>query len=130
MRSTGAPLRDDAINLDPQGLKGIACRACSRRSFPQRPLCPHCGADTIDNVALSDRGRVASWTVVHQAPAPLKTPYTLVTVDLDDGVRLLGAAVGDVQIDTEVAVELFPMKSDTSGKPLWWYRFRAGEEKR
>lgn len=130
MRSTGAPLRDDAISIDPQGLKGIACRACSRRSFPQRPLCPHCGADTIDNVALSDRGRVASWTVVHQAPPQLKTPYTLATVDLDDGVRLLGAAVGDVQIDTEVAVELFPMKSDTSGKPLWWYRFRAVEEKR
>ena len=105
MRSTGAPLRDDAISIDPQGLKGIACRACSRRSFPQRPLC-------------------------HQAPPPLKTPYTLATVDLDDGVRLLDAAVGDVQIDTEVAVELFPMKSDTSGKPLWWYRFRAGEEKR
>ena len=76
------------------------------------------------------QGRVASWTVVHQAPPPLKTPYTLATVDLDDGVRLLGAAVGDVQIDTEVAVELFPMKSDTSGKPLWWYRFRAVEEKR
>ena len=130
MGSRGAPLRDDAINLDPQGLKGIACRACRRRSFPRRPLCPHCGADAVDNVVLSDRGRVASWTVVHQAPAPLKTPYTLVTVDLDDGVRLLGAAVGDVQIDTEVAVELFPVKSDTSGKPLWWYRFRAGEEKR
>jgi uncharacterized protein len=130
MRSTGAPLRDDAISIDPQGLKGIACRACSRRSFPQRPLCPHCGADTIDNVVLSDRGRVASWTVVHQAPPPLQTPYTLATVDLDDGVRLLGAVVGEVQIDTQVAVELFPVKSDTSGKPLWWYRFRGGEEKR
>jgi uncharacterized OB-fold protein len=73
---------------------------------------------------------VASWTVVHQAPPPLTTPYTLATVDLDDGVRLLGAAVGDVQIDTEVAVELFPVRSDPSGKPLWWYRFRADEEKR
>jgi len=116
MRSTGAPLRDDAISIDPQGLKGIACRACSRRSFPQRPLCPHCGADTIDNVALSDRGRVASWTVVHQAPPPLKTPYTLATVDLDDGVRLLGAAVGDVQIDTEVAVEAVPYEVRHLGK--------------
>ena len=98
------------ISLDPQGLKGIACHACSRRSFPQRPLCPHCGADTVDNVVLSDRGRVASWTVVHQAPPPLKTPYTLVTVDLDDGVRLLGAAVGDIQIDSTVAVELFTLE--------------------
>lgn len=129
MESPGAPLRDDAISLDPQGLKGIACRACSRRSFPQRPLCPHCGADAVDNVVLSDRGRVTSWTVVRQAPPPLQTPYTLATVDLDDGVRLLGAAAGDVQIDTEVAVELVAVKSDPSGNPLWWYRFRTDEEK-
>ena len=128
MGSTGAPLRDDAISLDPQGLKGIACRACSRRSFPQRPLCPHCGADTVSDIVLSTRGRVASWTVVHQAPPPLRTPYTLVTVDLDDGVRLLGAAVGDIDIDSTVAVELFTLKSDDSGKPLWWYRFRTSEE--
>ena len=55
-------------------------------------------------------------------------PYTLVTVDLDDGVRLLGAAVGDIDIDSTVAVELFTLKSDDSGKPLWWYRFRTSEE--
>lgn len=130
MISTGSPLRSDVVNLEPQGLKGIACRVCSRRSFPERPLCPHCGADAVDNVLLAGRGRVVSWTVVHQAPPPLQTPYTLVTVDLDDGVRLLGAATGAVEIDDEVAVELFTLKADSSGEPLWWYRFRGTEENR
>ncbi|WAM14749.1 MULTISPECIES: OB-fold domain-containing protein [unclassified Rhodococcus (in: high G+C Gram-positive bacteria)] len=130
MISTGSPLRSDVVNLEPQGLKGIACRVCSRRSFPERPLCPHCGADAVDNVLLAGRGRVVSWTVVHQAPPPLQTPYTLVTVDLDDGVRLLGAATGAVEIDDEVAVELFTLKTDSSGEPLWWYRFRGTEENR
>ena len=128
MPLAGTPLRDDVISLDPQGLKGTACHTCRRRSFPQRPLCPHCGADTVSNIVLSTRGRVASWTVVHQAPPPMQTPYTLVTVDLDDGVRLLGAATGDIDIGSAVAVELFTLKSDDSGKPLWWYRFRGSEE--
>jgi uncharacterized OB-fold protein len=128
MPSTGTPLRDDVISLDPQGLKGIACHACGRHSFPQRPLCPHCGSESISDIVLSTQGRVASWTVVHQAPPPLQTPYTLVTVDLDDGVRLLGAATGDVDIDSAVVVELFTLKSDDSGNPLWWYRFRGSEE--
>jgi uncharacterized OB-fold protein len=130
MPLTGTPRRDDVISLDPQGLKGTDCLACRRHSFPQRPLCPHCGADTVSKIVLATRGRVASWTVVHQAPPPLQTPYTLVTVDLDDGVRLLGAATGDVDIDSAVTVELFTMKSDESGKPLWWYRFRNSEENR
>jgi uncharacterized protein len=128
MSSTGTPLRDDVISLDPHGLKGIACDACTRHSFPQRPLCPHCGSERVGNILLSTRGHVASWTVVHQAPPPLQTPYTLVTVDLDDGVRLLGSATGDIKIGTPVAVELFPLTSDTSGEPRWWYRFRGREE--
>ena len=130
MSLAGTPLRDDVISLDPQGLKGTACRACSRRSFPQRPLCPHCGSESVEEIVLSTRGRVASWTVVHQAPPPLQTPYRLVTVDLDDGVRVLGAAIGDIEIDSMVAVELFTLKSDDSGNPQWWYRFRGSEEKR
>jgi len=130
MTSTGSPLRSDVVSLEPQGLKGIACRVCSRRSFPERPLCPHCGSDAVDNVILAGRGRVVSWTVVHQAPPPLQTPYTLVTVDLDDGVRLLGASTGAVEIGDEVAVELFTLRTDSSGEPLWWYRFGGTEENR
>ena len=77
---------------------------------------------------LADRARVVSWTVVHQAPPPLQTPYTLATVDFPDGVRVLGVAVGDIAVDAAVTVELFPAKHDTEGHPLWWYRFRATEE--
>ncbi len=52
MTSTGSPLRSDVVSLEPQGIKGVACRVCSRRSFPERPLCPHCGADAVDNVMM------------------------------------------------------------------------------
>lgn len=121
------PLRDDVISIDPPGLKGIVCQRCSRRSFPSRDVCPFCGNPEVDDVVLSRRGTVASWTVVHQAPPPLKTPYRLVTVDLEDGVRLLGVAEGDPAIDSSVEVELHTLRSDEQGNELSWYRFRKVE---
>jgi uncharacterized OB-fold protein len=123
-------VRADAISFEPPGLRGLICAECGRRSFPARELCPQCGSQAVEKIVLSERGRVASWTVVHQAPPPLQTPYTLVTVDLDDGVRVLGSAVGGVDIDGEVAVELFPLRVNDAGEALWWYRFRASEEER
>ncbi|WP_017198306.1 OB-fold domain-containing protein [Arthrobacter sp. M2012083] len=121
------PLRDDVISLE-DGLLGIVCTACRRHSFPQRLLCLHCGSDQVENVSLPEQGRVCSWTVVRQAPEHLKTPYTLVTVDFEDGNRVLGAAEGNVRIGSPVTVELYPKTVDESGNSQWWYRFREVEE--
>ncbi len=118
------PLRDDVISIDPPGLKGIVCGQCRRQSFPSRTACPFCGSSPVKDIVLSRRGIVASWTVVHQAPAPLVTPYRLVTVDLDGGVRLLGVASGEPDIGSAVEIELYDLRSDTDGNPLSWYRFR------
>lgn len=118
------PLRADVISVDPPGLKGIVCQGCRQRSFPARQVCPFCGTSAVSDVVLSRRGTVVSWTVVHQAPPPLVTPYRLVTVDLEDGVRLLGVAEGDPTIDTPVEVELHTVRSDDEGNSLCWYRFR------
>jgi uncharacterized OB-fold protein len=128
MPTPALPLRADAISIDPAGLRGLACSECGHRSFPARELCPHCGSTAVDQIILSPHGRVVSWTVVRQAPPPLETPYTLVTADLEDGVRLLGTATGQVDIDSRVTVELFPLKSTPTGEALWWYRFRGDQE--
>ncbi|MGW0163002.1 Zn-ribbon domain-containing OB-fold protein [Mycobacterium sp. NPDC003323] len=129
MSDSNLPLRADVISLEPPGLRGLICGACAERSFPVRQLCPHCGSESVEQILLSQSGTVVSWTVVHQAPPPLETPYTLVTVDLD-GVRLLGAATTEVNIGATVTVDLFPLKSAPSGEALWWYRFRSEKEKR
>lgn len=128
MASVDSPLREDVVSLEPKGLRGLHCTTCGRRSFPERPLCPHCGADTIERVLLPQRGRVCSFTIVRQAPPHLKTPYTLVTVDFEDGTRVLGAGEGKIEIGNAVTVELYPKQTDESGASLWWYRFRGIEE--
>lgn len=124
MTTSNRALRIDAISLDPPGLRGIHCASCTHKSFPSRELCPHCGSDAVEELTIASHGTVASWTIVRQAPPPTETPYTLAAVDFGNDIRVLGRTVGDVEIGTEVTVELFPINDDQDGNKLWWYRFR------
>ncbi|MBL8386011.1 MAG: Zn-ribbon domain-containing OB-fold protein [Burkholderiales bacterium] len=69
------------------------CGACGKLRHYPRLLCDACHADAVDWVEASGRGSVHSWTVCHHAFHPSfrdELPYTLVTVDLEEGVRALG----------------------------------------
>ncbi len=69
------------------------CGACGTVRHYPRLLCSVCHSDAVTWVPASGRGRVHSWTVAHHAFHPAfaaELPYTLVTVDLEEGVRALG----------------------------------------
>ena len=68
------------------------CRACDRPYFYPRRYCPRCWSDDTEWREASGRGTVYSYSVVHQNPAPPFrdwTPYAVVLVDLDEGVRMM-----------------------------------------
>ena len=69
------------------------CSECNRtRHYPQL-LCSHCYSDGVIWKEASGRGKIHSWTVSHHAFHPAfaaDIPYTLVTIDLEEGVRALG----------------------------------------
>ena len=69
------------------------CADCGKiRHYPQL-LCSHCYSNAVRWVDASGRGAVHSWTVAHHAFHPAfaaDLPYTLVTIDLEEGVRALG----------------------------------------
>ena len=69
------------------------CGACGKIRHYPRLLCDTCYSDIVVWKDSSRRGKVHSWTVAHHAFHPAfvaDLPYTLVTVDLDEGVRALG----------------------------------------
>jgi uncharacterized OB-fold protein len=69
------------------------CASCGKVRHYPRLLCDACYSDAVDWKQASGRGKVHSWTVAHYAYHPAfapDLPYTLVTVDLDEGVRALG----------------------------------------
>jgi uncharacterized OB-fold protein len=89
------------------------CGACGRFRQPPRPGCPHCGATATEWVAVTGRGRIFSYTIVHHAALPALAPdipYNVVTVELAGApdVRLVSNVIDvrpeDLRIGMEVAL--------------------------
>ena len=75
------------------------CRACAALRWPPRAICNRCHAFDAEWIALSGRGRVASWVRNHQAFSPAwrgELPYDVVLVALEeqDDLRLVGRLEG------------------------------------
>jgi uncharacterized OB-fold protein len=69
------------------------CSACRRFRHPPRPVCPACGTFEHSFEPVSGRATVWSWVVVHPPVLPAfaeKAPYTVVVVELPEGVRMIG----------------------------------------
>jgi uncharacterized protein len=72
------------------------CSACGRRRFPPMPSCPYCSATGAEVEETSGDATLYSWIVVHRAFAPSfsdQVPYTLGTIDLQGGGRLVARVV-------------------------------------
>ena len=70
-----------------------SCSACGKVRHYPRLLCHACYSDAVTWLPSKAAGTIHSWTVAHHAFHPsfaAELPYTLVTVDLDEGVRALG----------------------------------------
>ena len=59
------------------------CSTCRRFFHPPAPICPFCGSLDVAPQATSGRGRIATYTINHQAWKPeLATPYVVAIVEL------------------------------------------------
>ena len=101
------------------------CAQCGTVRHYPRPVCDRCHSLDVTWIDASGRGRLHSWTVAHH---PFhqgfkgEVPYTLVTVDMDEGVRMqaqLKDAAGHVVADagglkagTPVEVRFEKVKDD------------------
>lgn len=67
------------------------CGQCGKIRHYPRPLCDECFSFDVTWIEASGRGTVHSWTITHHAFNPgfkLELPLVLVTVDLEEGVRM------------------------------------------
>ncbi len=69
------------------------CADCGTIRHYPRPVCGACYSMNVEWIEASRRGTVHSWSVSHHAFHPsfkAELPTTYVTVDLEEGVRLVG----------------------------------------
>ena len=74
------------------------CASCGTLRHYPRLLCDQCYSDEVSWTVASGRGTIHSWTVAHHAFHPAfiaELPYTIVTVDLEEGPRALGRWSGE-----------------------------------
>lgn len=112
-------------------LIGTKCRVCGYSAFPKRPVCPWCLKEgTMDEVALSSRGRINSFTIARVAPLGFKAPYIAAFIDLPEGPRLFSIITGcepseeALDIGKEAELLIDKIGDDEEGNELIGYMFR------
>ena len=130
--------REGFNNLDFENprLLGSICKGCGTYYFPaQNYFCqnPVCGSDSFDQVELSNRGRIWSYTSAGYAPPPpfvvTRDPYEpimLAAVELAKekmtvlGQLVDGVSVNDIKIGDEVELILDTLFEDDDNRYLIW----------
>jgi hypothetical protein len=125
---------------DAPALLGTRCRACGTVFFPrEEAFCrnPACDGEAFDEVPLSRRGRVWSYTDARYQPPPPYVPRTdpyepfaLAAVELaDEGLVVLGQVadgygVDDLAVGAEVELVVEPLYTDDAGTVRTTWRWR------
>ena len=83
-----------------------ACTECGTLRHPPRPVCAHCGADSLQWRTVSGRGELWSFTVIHRPTLPAfdeRVPYVALVVRLEEGPFLVSTLAGD-EVSAETSV--------------------------
>ena len=112
-------------------LIGGKCNDCGHKFFPFRRTCPKCGSRSISEEKLPRRGKVLSYTVVHNPPRGYEyyTPYVIALVELENGAKVLTQLTDvdpeEVKEGMEVEMSLRILRvCGESGFIAYGYKFR------
>jgi uncharacterized protein len=107
------------------------CDSCGTLRFPAHDLCSKCNSTTSRWVAVSGRGEVFSFNIMHQLYHPgfaSQVPYAVVMVELEEGCKfvsnLLGVNPHDIKCGMPVEV-VFERLSEAVTLPK--FRLRAAK---
>ncbi len=121
-------------------LLGSKCASCGTTHFPRSPVCrnPDCDDKKVEDVALSPRGRLWSYTIQHYKPPPPArfdepfSPYGVALVDLPEGIRVLSMmTTGDadeLKVGMEVELVLEALYHDDDGNEVITWKFRPAPD--
>lgn len=88
------------------------CGECGKIRHYPRPVCDNCFSMDVEWIEATGKGKVHSWTETHHPFHPGfkgDVPYILVTVDLDEGVRMISQLKGATleEVKAEMPVEVY-----------------------
>ncbi len=132
------PIREGLWGVNDAGeiaLIGSKCTSCGELFFPrkQNGVCTHCQGRNLEDVRLSDQGKVITCTVVYQRPGggfyKGSVPYAYGVVELPEGVRFMSLLVSDdlesIKVGSNVRLVIDPLFEDEEGNQVLTYKFKV-----
>jgi uncharacterized OB-fold protein len=123
---------------DSPQLIATRCKDCSVVTFPQQKSCPDCGGQAVEEILLSRRGTIWTWTIQNFPPPspPYKgntdrktfVPYGVAYLDLPEGVRVEARLTENdpekLEIGQEMELVIEKFQDDADGNELMTFAFQ------
>ena len=131
------PIKEGLFKVPTDGEPGhlIAgrCSACGEYFHPKRVVCANCYSEDQEEVALNNRGKIYSYTIVRTTypGAPVTAPFVTAQLKMPEGVTVL-SLITDIDLDkieigTEVELYFWKTGDDDQGNEVMAYAFRPAE---
>lgn len=117
-------------SADEHHLIGSKCRSCGAVAFPKRMVCHKCLKDTVEEMPLGNRGKLASFVVAWAVPEGFKPPMMLGYIDMPEGIRLLSMITGceasydALELGQEMRLVFEPIRTDEDGNQVMAFKFK------
>jgi len=111
-------------------LIGSKCRSCGEVVFPPRRCCRRCYSMDLEEIALSRRAKLYSFTtiLVKLPGTRLEPPYFVGVVELPEGERirtlLTDSEPASLRIGDEMEVVIDAVYDDESGREVLGWKFK------
>jgi len=119
------------VRHDEEGpyLIGGKCASCHAVFFPKQSICPRCTGQSIEEAPLSRKGKLYTYTEVHQKPPDYDgtVPYIIGRVLLAEGVFVLAqlkARKEDLRINMDMDLMVESIYRDENGREFIGYKFK------
>ncbi len=132
----GIPVVKKFFRETPEGIEVIAsrCSRCGSYFFPVKKVCPHCLDETMEEVPISGKGTLISFSVSYDGLRGIKPPYAFGYVKLKEGFMLFSLLTDcepfeeKLKIGMPVEMVIEEMGEDFYGNVLYTYKFRPSED--
>ena len=113
-------------------LIGQKCGDCGSYTCPPKATCDNCGSRNLEEVEMSGKGRIMTFTTTYVGPAGYseEAPYTVAMVELDEGPWIVGRIDLPVEEIERLGQALVGAKVSVYGREYPTEPFYPNKEKR
>ena len=109
---------------DSNQLLVIKCRGCDQLFMPPKYICSECGGLEQEEVRLSGKGVISTYTTIRVAPSGFEdqAPYDLVVVDLAEKLSVTARLVAEEGKEPEIGAPVSFVKKEGG---TYWFKLEA-----